>query len=170
MKLRLWYPQLDAYDSIRRMCLLLGGLNNNISFSLERLYIVDFYFSTPSLIHGTHMPEEVREKFRSLKILRPEKSFISLPPAPQLFRKMEEVQREAIRNMMGKGVLERKAMDSRTVALSDVGKDLIHTNIVKLMSADEAPLLEFLVKDFTPIDLFDIAGFRRRSGLRRVGQ
>jgi hypothetical protein len=68
---RLWYPQLDIYDSIRRMAGLLSLWPSKSLPSVERLYIADFYLANPPLLHKTHMPNDVRKKFTSLNILKP---------------------------------------------------------------------------------------------------
>jgi hypothetical protein len=99
---RLWYPQLDIYDAVRRMAGLLLFWNPAALPSQERLYIADFYFANPPLLHKTHMTSDVRKDFNSLGIPRPEKSFVNYPTAPLLFQKMEEVQKQGFRTLTGK--------------------------------------------------------------------
>jgi AAA domain len=109
MKPRLWYPQLDVYDAIRRMSVILARWKYDPP-SVERMYIVDFYFANPSLLHSTSLPQDVRTAFNALRICRPEKLFVSLPSAPILFHKMAEVQRQAIRGLAGKGLVDSDAI------------------------------------------------------------
>jgi hypothetical protein len=103
---RLWYPQLDVYDAIRRIAGLLACWNPAARPSQERLYIADFYLANPPLLHKTHMSRDVRNEFNALGIDRPEKTFVSYPSAPILFQKMGEVQRQAFRTLVGKGLID----------------------------------------------------------------
>lgn len=95
MKVRLWYPQLDVYDAIRRIGGLLACWDASAPPSPERLYISDFYLANPALLHKTHMDQNVRHNFNALGVSRPEKTFVSFPSPPVLFQKMDEVQRQA---------------------------------------------------------------------------
>src|SRR5262249_5547193 len=73
---RLWYPQLDVYDAIRRIAGLLALWDAASPPSQERLYIADFYLANPPLLHKTHMSRLVRDRFQALGIIRPDKSFV----------------------------------------------------------------------------------------------
>jgi hypothetical protein len=95
MMARLWFPQLDVYDAIRRMAGLLSFWDYQSPPSPERLYIADFYLANPPLLHKTHMSRDVRDQFNSLGVVRADKSFVSYPTAPLLFQRMDEVQRQA---------------------------------------------------------------------------
>ena len=97
---RVWYPQLDVYDAVRRMGLLLSAWGEKWPV-LERLYIADFYLANPPLLHKTRMPGDVREIFRKLSVPGPEKTFLSYPSAPILFYKMELIQKKAFHALVG---------------------------------------------------------------------
>lgn len=167
MNFRLWFPQLDVYDTIRRMSILVNRWNG-ASLSVERLYILDFYFANAPLLHETNMPQNTRRNFNQLKIEKPQKSFVSYPSAPILFNRMEPVQREAIRTLTGKGLLDREAIESGSVLTSQPGRKLFESTIAELVTEEERNVADFLLNDFGKIDEEFIAGFRRRTGLRRL--
>jgi hypothetical protein len=169
MNLRLWYPQLDVYDAIRRMSILLGRWRPGAP-SIERLYIVDFFFANPWLLYKTALPQLVRTEFQKLAVSRPEHVFVSLPSAPLLFRKMEEVQRQAVRSLTGKGLVDREGVSAGLARLSDKGSTLAADVIRRLSDSTEEPLIHFLVTHFAEIDRSDIESLRRRTGLHRLCQ
>src|SRR5689334_10307166 len=137
---RLWYPQLDIYDAVRRMAGLLLFWEPASLPSQERFYIADFYLANPPLLHNTRMPSEVRREFTSLAIPRPEKSFVSYPSAPLLFQKMEEVQTQAFRTLTGKGLIDVSSLEQGVVKPSDAGAALFEERFEPLFSDDERRL------------------------------
>ncbi len=167
MNFRLWFPQLDVYDAIRRMSALLNSWSG-VAASAERLYIIDFYFANPPLLHKTNMPSHVRSAFNALNVNRPEQSFISYPSPPLLFHKMESVQQEALRTLTGKGLVNRKALVKGTLVPSDIGKKFFRKIESELVSSDEQPILQFLLMHLAHVDEGDIDALRRRTGLRRA--
>lgn len=169
MSVRLWYPQLDVYDAVRRMAALLVSWKLR-SPARERLYIVDFFFANPPLLHHTHMPDEVRKAFNGLKIVRPEKAFLSYPSAPILFQKMGEVQRQALQTLVGKGLIDIETLANGVVAPSPAGSQLFQNRMIQLVPEAEKPLLEFLTARFASIGDDDILALRRSTGLRRLSQ
>lgn len=167
MKGRLWYPQLDVYDAIRRMAGLLAAWRKKAEPSTERFFVADFYFANPQLLHHTHMTREVRREFMLLGVQRPEKAFVSLPSAPVLFKKMEEVQKEAIRTLSGKGLLDIGSLGKGNVSLSSEGLEIFSKEFQPLIGSDEGPIIKFLVNHFVQSDS-EIDVLRRSTGLRRI--
>lgn len=164
---RLWYPQLDVYDAVRRVGGLLALWNYVSPPSPERLYISDFYLANPPLLHRTNMAREVRSNFYKLNIRRPDKSFVSYPSAPVLFQKMAEVQRQAFRTIAGKGLIDLQELKKGNVVPSKTGSSLFKDRFVPLLSADELLAAQFVADWFSRVDL-DIVALRRNTGLRRA--
>ena len=164
---RLWYPQLDVYDAIRRMAGLLTLWSPAKPPSQERLFIADFYLANPPLLHKTHMPNEVRKNFRELKVPQPGQEFISYPSAPLLFQKMDEVQRQAFRTLSGKGLIDLEQLELGAVRPSAGGADLFESKFLVLFSDYERKLASFLVSEFAPMER-EIAAVRRSAGIRRI--
>lgn len=165
---RLWYPQLDIYDAIRRMAGLLCLWPSKSLPSVERLYIADFYLANPPLLHKTHMPNEVRKEFNSLGVIRPEKSFISYPSAPLLFQKMEEVQKQAFRTLTGKGLIDLPQLERGHVKVTDLGNAVFSEKFIPLFTSIEEKIAKFIVQSF--VESSDQIGvLRRDTGLRRTG-
>ncbi|MCP5411437.1 MAG: hypothetical protein H6924_04785 [Alphaproteobacteria bacterium] len=169
MSVRLWYPQLDVYDAVRRMAALLVAWKGRPP-SKERLYIVDFFFANPPLLHRTHMPEDVRKVFNSLKVERPDKTFLSYPSGPILFQKMAEVQRQALQTLIGKGLIDLESLASGEVIPSGPGRVLFSERMIRLVSESERQLLNFLASKFASIGEEDVIALRRSTGLRRLSQ
>ena len=167
MKGRLWFPQLDLYDAVRRMAGLLAIWPGKDAPSVERLYIADFYLANPELLHNTHMPRDVRELFQALAIRRPDKVFIEFPSAPVLFKKMEEVQRQAIRTFSGKGLLDLRGLDEGKVVASPQALNLFVTHFLPLLSEQEQNIEKFLTRHFVRQGE-EIGALRQSTGLRRA--
>lgn len=169
MRGRIWYPQLDVYDTVRRIGLLLSAWQESPP-SIERLLIADFYLANPPLIHKTSMSEKVREYFRELRIPRPEKTFLSYPAAPILFHKMEPIQKKALQALLGKRVISSSDMRRGIAKLSDFGKAFIDESLATASTLAERELVVFLTTSFAVVGQDDIGELRRRTGLRRVVQ
>ena len=164
---RLWYPQLDVYDTIRRLGGLLSLWQQDAAPSPERLCIVDFYLANAPLLHKTHMPQEVRKNFGDLKVQRPEKTFVRYPSPPLLFQKMDEVQRQAFRTLTGKGLIELSQLDNGEVKPSKDGATVFTEQFLSLFSEGELRVSKFLVDDFAPSSR-TISAIRQSTGLRRL--
>lgn len=165
MSLRLWYPQLDVYDTIRRMLgLLLAWPDDTVT--PERLYISDFYLANPTLLHKTHMLNEVRRDFYELAVPKPEKTFLSYPSPQMLFAKMEPVQKEALRTLVGKGFV---ALDSLRVGKIESGSKLPDIGDSLMLTASERKLIKFLSTSFSRIGAGLPGELRLATGLRRPG-
>lgn len=165
MAFRIWYPQLDVFDCIRRISLLASLRPKKLS-SLERMLIGDFFFANPPLIHKVPMPDEVRKQFMELKIRRPEKTFLSYPAAPLLFHKMEPVQRRALKAMSAKNLLIREVFDQRQIELTDLGRDVLRDQL--FFTTAEKKLSCFIANKLIAIGEENIEDLRNRTGLRRL--
>jgi hypothetical protein len=165
---RLWYPQLDTYDAVRRIAGLLLFWEPSAMPSQERLYIADFYLANPPLLHRTHMTVEVRKQFNTLGVRRPDKSFISYPSAPLLFQKMEAVQRQALQTLIGKGLIDVAALARGVVKPSEAGGALFEYQFSPLFDNDERSLGLFIANSFARGE--EIEALRRSTGLRRVAR
>ena len=164
---RLWYPQLDLYDCVRRLAVLL--MRYSSPPGIERLYIVDFYLANPPLLHRCKMSREVRRSFTALKILRPEKAFLDYPAPPLLFNKMEPIQKEALRAMTGKGLVSSRQLGRGVAQLTVAGQDLFQTVLKEAITPQETALVRFLTEEFAERAEVGASDLRKSTGLRRVG-
>ncbi|NKF23614.1 ABC-three component system middle component 5 [Solimonas marina] len=163
MNSHLWYPQLDLIDTIRRLATLLRAFTSAPGF--ERLCIADFYLANPPLLHHASMPAEVRKVFLSLQITKPEKSFLTYPSAPLLFRRMEPTQKDAVDAMLGRGLLSNDLAMSGKYWLS---KTSVVQSLSDLGNEEELKLCRFIVEAFLgPEDIGNLE-LKRRTGLSRV--
>lgn len=165
MNLRLWYPQLDVYDTVRRMLGLLIAWPDQ-DLTAERFYISDFYLANPPLLHRTHMPLEIRKEFQALSIVKPEKGFLSFPSPQMLFAKMEPVQKEALRTLVGKSFV---ALDALRAGKIVADEKLAQIGDIVVMNSDERRVVGFLTSAFARIGAGVPGDLRLATGLRRPG-
>ena len=162
---RLWYPQLDVYDCVRRLGALLRAYAEPPG--VERLCIADFYLANPPLLHWTHMRQDTRSSFNGLRIATPKKAFLSYPAPALLFSKMEAVQKGALRAMGGKGLVSFEELQRGTVSLTDSGREAFAGVGDALLGAGEPELLRFLAGEFAAVSEVGSAELRKGTGLRR---
>ena len=167
MNNRLWYPQLDVYESVRRLGLLLLKWTP-VAPTLERLYIADFYLANPPLLHQTSMPLDVRRTFQGMRIARPSAIFLSYPAPQLLFKKMEPIQKNALQAMTGKGITDVNSMRVGKAEITPRGIEILDGIAAKSMVEEEAALVDFLVTKFASVSPGNNRDFRQRTRLRRI--
>ncbi|RUO71266.1 ABC-three component system middle component 5 [Pseudidiomarina salinarum] len=167
MMTRIWYPQLDIYHAIRRVAALLYYWEKNKA-PIERLYISDFYFANPVLLHNVRMPADVRATFKELEIPKPDKSFLTYPAPSILFHKMESIQKKGVQAMVAKSLLNSEAIHKGEASLSRFGEKFVESCVVGGLSEKDTRLIEFLARSFSQISEGDSVDLRKRTGLRRM--
>jgi hypothetical protein len=167
MNYRQWYAQLDLFDTARRYLALLENWHGQPP-SRDRLFVSDFYLVNPSLLHLTHMTVDVRRVFTSLKIVKPEQSFVKHPSSPILYSKMAGIQSQALYNLIGKGLLDVALVDKDQYRLSALGQDIAKAMKDHLVLPYEAGIIKFITTEFASIGQGK-GGLRSVTGLRRVG-
>ena len=163
---RLWYPQLDVYDCVRRLAALIHEYAE--APGIERLCIADFYLANPPLLHWSTMRQETRRKFTALQIPKPQKSFLAYPPPALLFGKMEPIQKEALRAMGGKGLLSINELQRGVARFTDAGKIACVAALTTMVGEIEGKLVRFLTHDFAAKSEVGSRGLRASTGLRRA--
>jgi hypothetical protein len=167
MNYRLWYAQLDVFDTLRRYLAILSRWNSEPP-TRDRLFVSDFYFVNPSLLHNTQMTAEARRAFNALQILKPDQAFINFPSPPILYNKMAGIQNEALHNLTGRGLCDVQIANRGQYRLSTEGRQLAQDMGDRLVLEREEALLEFLTKEFSTVGTGK-GGLRTATGLRRVG-
>jgi hypothetical protein len=167
MTYRQWYAQLDVFDTVRRYLALLTNWKVQTP-GRDRLFVSDFYLANPSLLHFTHMTSEVRRAFMSLRIAKPDKSFLKYPSPPILYSKMAGIQAQALHNLIGKGLFNVELIDKDQIKLSSTGKRLAEAMEEGLVLPGEEGVLNFLTSEFASIGQGK-GGLRAVTGLRRLG-
>lgn len=163
MTTRLWYPQLDIFDTARRIIILLHHFKTPPG--TERLYIADFFLANPPLLHRTTMPMDTRRIFSELRIPKPEKTFLSYPSAPLLFHKMEPIQKEALNALIGKGLISQESIAIGRVELTSRGRSILPEH--EMCTNEESKLSLFLTTHFAGLEEAGNNNLRSRTGLRR---
>jgi hypothetical protein len=167
MTYRLWYAQLDVFDTLRRYLAILSRWTTDAP-TRDRLFVSDFYYVNPSLLHLTQMTANARRAFSSLKILRPDQAFLRYPSPPILYNKMAGVQNEAMHNLTGRGLCDVEFAEKGRYRLSDQGRLLAKDLGGSLVLPSEVAVLEFITKDFSAVGTGK-GGLRAATGLRRIG-
>lgn len=165
MKTRLWYPQLDVYDTVRRLSILILKWKNT-SPLLEKVFIADFYLANAPLLHRVKMNNHFRQEFRDLHVSKPEKTFLSYPDPLILFHRMEPIQRVAFQTMVGRGLVDIHSAKQQLASLSESGHQWAQSCMAS-SSDNETRLAIFLVTAFTTMGDGTIQDLRLRTGLRR---
>lgn len=167
MNYRPWYAQLDVFDTLRRYLAILTKWQG-ASPRRDRLFISDFYLVNPSLLHSTQMSLEARRAFNSLKIPKPDQTFLEYPSPPLLYHKMAGVQALALHNLIGRGLCELRLADKGQFQLSDEGRALAASLGTRLVLPREEAILRFISDEFSAVGT-DKGGLRTATGLRRLG-
>ena len=163
---RLWYPQLDVFDCVRRLGALVCAYAEPAG--IERLCIADFYLANPPLLHWSTMKQDTRRRFTALGVPRPTKTFLDYPAPSLLFAKMEPVQKEAMRAMGGKGLLSMAGLHRGVAELTELGRDVFATSLGGTLASGEEDLVGFLTEDFAASSEVGSQGLRASTGLRRA--
>lgn len=167
MTYRMWYAQLDLFDTARRYLALLSHWKLEAP-SRDRLFVSDFYFVNPSLLHLTHMAVDVRRTFSTLRIPKPDETFLQYPSPPILYTKMGGIQAQALHNLIGKGLVELELVNQDQYRLSKEGRNLALQLGDRLVLPGEEEFLNFLVTEYVTIGRGK-GGLREMTGLRRIG-
>ena len=163
---RLWFPQLDVYDCVRRLGALVSVYAE--APGIERLSIADFYLANPPLLHWSTMRLETRRRFSGLQIPKPQKAFLAYPAPALLFAKMEPIQKEALRAMGGKGLLSIKELQRGVARFTEAGQAAFAAALTETVGDGERELVRFLAEDFAAASEVGSQGLRASTGLRRA--
>lgn len=167
MSYRLWYAQLDLFDTARRYLAILSRWGEEAP-NRDRLFVSDFYFVNPSLLHLTHMTIDVRKTFTALRIPKPDETFVQHPSPPLLYNKMSGIQAQALHNIVGKGLVDVELVNNDQYRLSEEGRELANQLGAHLVLPGESEVLNFLTTEFSTIGRGK-SGLREVTGLRRIG-
>ena len=163
---RLWYPQLDPYDCVRRVGVLLSRYEE--SLSLQRLRIADFYLANPPLLHFAKMKKNTRHQFNALHIVRPSKSFLAFPAPALLYGKMEPIQKEALSALGGKGLLSMEGLQQGVARFTQIGWDTFASSHTEMVAVEERNLVDFLIDHYVVASRIEAIGLHTSNGLWRL--
>ncbi|UZD68530.1 ABC-three component system middle component 5 [Brucella sp. JSBI001] len=167
MNYRIWYAQLDVFDTIRRYLALLTHWQGPAP-DKTRLFITDFYYVNPPLLHNVHMPTDVRRSFNEIKIEKAQNTFIQYPSPQLLFIKMGGIQSNALHHLVGKGMVEVSDVNKNRYRLSNEGIKIAENLVDKLVLDSERSVLNFLTNEFVKVGSGK-GGLRSVTGLNRLG-
>lgn len=114
------------------------------------------------------MTVDVRRSFTTLRIPKPDETFIQYPSPPILYTKMGGIQAQALHNLIGKGLVDLELVDKDQYQLSEDGRRLAADLGDRLVLDGEERILDFLVTDYVTIGRGK-GGLREMTGLRRIG-
>ncbi|WP_417834345.1 ABC-three component system middle component 5 [Thalassospira xiamenensis] len=164
---RLWYPQFDIYDAIRRQGIIVS-FYNKAEISLEFLFICDFYICNPSLMSRASMRADERKAFNSSGIPKPHQHFLSFPDERLLYAKMGGVQKQATKELAARGLIEVDRYKDAWIVATPQGSQLFDDWLCNNSEELEYKSLDFLKKYFAPVTEGGVRDLKKKTGLTRV--
>jgi len=164
-KLRFWHPSQDAYHCAFRILMLLRHSGKEISEDMIRL--LDLWLLYPQLLHRLSKPARLKEDFDSLKVEKPQHSFLKLPSTYVLFRDVRVYQTIALRELEARSILRYEHRQGAMVKLVDGS---VPTGLMERVDAgcqNNHRLLKFLVEDLASLGALGSDGLYHRARLPR---
>ena len=163
MKFRLWHPMRDQHHATFRFVRILETAERELS--AEKLFILDMYLLFPSLLHKCSMTSDMKERFRSLRILKPEHLFLSLPSSQTIYRELRPYQRSAALRLMAMGAFDRDRFLAGAISYNRQKVPNEITQAAKGINLEDSDNVSFLVNDFGALDLLGVKGLLHSTNL-----
>ena len=164
---RIWHSSRDPYHCAFRLISIL--LETEKEIHIEKLRILDMYFLYPTLLHRLSLPNDVKTRFRTLKIKKPEKSFVRLPSTASVWQELQVFQSTALKQLAGRGLLRRDALRDHHVLLE---AEQVPSRLQKRAAqhnSEEKILLTFLTDDVAKLPVGGPTGLVKRAGIPARG-
>jgi hypothetical protein len=154
----------DPYHCGFRMLRLLSV---EPKLEIELLYLLDFYLLFPFLLHEASMPEAVRSKFRELRVEKNQDQFVQIPSPQSLYRDLSVIQKTSLVGLAAKGLIDPTSFQLGIAQLNAGDVPTTLARRIEEVNLVDAPLMEFLVRQFANIGLLGPKGLRSLTGLVR---
>lgn len=164
-KFRIWTSSRDAYHCAFRLVRILDAAGSELL--IEKLRVLDIFLLYPSLLHRMSMTMQMREKFRTLEIKKPEDTFIRLPSVVTVAQDLRVYQNTALNYLIGKKVLKKKAADQGFAELDSNGIPEAIVIASDKKNLQEAYFMSFLTSEVAGLQIDGPEGLLKRAGLPR---
>lgn len=160
-----YHPIGDSYHCAFRSLVLLRASEGQ-THHIETFRILDFYYLFPFFLRSFSKPRpEVEQAYHKLEISKIQAPYQRLPNKKFLFRQAEGVQIQALRHLVGVGLLEAdRFRESKIVfcprPLSQNLEAALYDEVKR-----QRKLLEFLTQYLSQVPLYGARGLKDRSGL-----
>lgn len=165
--IRIWHASRDVYHCAFRMMRIL--VHRSEPMPLERLRTLDVFLLYPSLLHRVSLPTAIKEQFRQLDLVSPDKLFIRLPSTASIWQDLQLYQSTTLTNLGGRGILKAATLrDGR----ADLDAAVIPAELRKRIdatNAEQALLMDFLVGALSTLPMTGREGLPRRAALPARG-
>jgi hypothetical protein len=163
-KIRIWHASRDPYHCAFRLIRLLLGCDAG-RLALDRLRVLDMFLLYPVLLHDVSMPQQVKNKFRTLGVPSASETFVRLPGPAILAQDLRLYQTAAASQLAARGILASEPLET---GIAKLKVEAVPSEIVSRAAAKEAErpgLLEFLTVDLDAIPLTGRDGLYRRAAI-----
>lgn len=164
---RVWYASRDPYHCIFRLIRIL--VSNGKPMPIEQLRVLDMFLIFPVLLHRLSLPEDIKERFRKLKIETPAKFFVRLPSNASIWQDLQIYQSTAMKQLTGLGLLNR---DSLRDHLASLDASLVPDEVMERVSIQNqaaAALMRLLTNDIASLPMSGNSNLFKRAGLPARG-
>lgn len=161
---RIWHSSRDAYHCAFRILRLLSAADAH-KFHLERLRALDLLLLFPQLLHRMSMTRGIRLKFQEARVKTPNEIFVRLPSTTAVYDDLLLYQNAALGHLTARGILAPDCLRDQIAQLriKSVPGELAQE--IEKRNAQQASLIEFLVRTLAPIPVGGSDGLLRRLGL-----
>jgi hypothetical protein len=163
-KLRVWHPARDAYHSAFRMLRIMVA-TTTAPMEFERLRILDLFLLSPSLLHRTKMPKEMRERFRTLNVTDPDELFERLPSNSAIFQELRVYQRTAASYLAARDIFPRSIFARGLVECKPANIPMALVSNIERRNTEQNDLIQFLANDFGHLPLSGNESLYKRAAL-----
>ena len=157
-EIRIWHHGLDQYHAAYRMVRILHYYQNDgkledAHFPVSKLKVLDMFLAYPSLLHRLSYTRDSRKELQEFQIPKPDDNFVSLPPNQSLFRSMETIQKNALYDLVGKGILHKESYMQGHARL--IARKLSENLSISIKGAnnDQRKFLAFLAAQLGSLDV-----------------
>lgn len=166
-QLRIWHASRDPYHCAFRMIRLLACRSDAIP--IERLRVLDMLLLYPALLYRVSLPSAIKERFRSLSLEPPAKSFVRLPSTASIWQDLQVYQSAALTHLGGRAILDNAEIRERRAMLK---REMLPTGLwdrACVTNDSQSPLMRFLVEDLASLPITGKDNLFKRAGLPARG-
>lgn len=163
MKFRFWHPMRDQFHALFRFVRIAEVCN--YAMTTEKLFILDMYMLFPSLLHKCSMQIDMKSRFRSLNVSKPDEIFISLPSSQSIYREMRPYQRSALIKLVAIGSFEKADFLAGRLSYQSEKVPLPILEAARTENTKGQDLVDFIVRDFGGMELSGAKGLLHSTNL-----
>lgn len=111
------------------------------------------------------MTKDLKDKFRELKLEKPEQKFIRLPSNAAVFQELRIYQNSALSQLAARGLVASAALKKGLAKVDKSAIPKVLLSKIEVKNSSEHSLIEFLLGPFSVLPLRGRESLYRRAGL-----